>query len=141
MLLVEDQPDLARVLQRILRSRRFSVHASSCCSEALSLPGPWDCAILDVDLPDGNGLELGHELLAQSRTQCVVFFSAQSDPSVRSEAELLGPYVSKSADVDDLISAVRAEVERARQLTAVGSGTYQKYLESGAERSKRRAKA
>jgi DNA-binding response OmpR family regulator len=140
LLLVEDQPDLARVLQRILRSRRLSVHTSGSCREALQQQDSWDCAILDVDLPDGNGIDLGRELLDSARTLCVVFFSAQSDASVRASAEELGPFVSKTADVDDLVLAVQAEVKRARIVAAAGSGTYAQYRRSEVAAAKRRAK-
>jgi hypothetical protein len=70
----------------------------------------------------------------------VVFFSAQSDASVRARAERLGPFVSKTADVDDLFDAICKEMERARLAAASGSGTFVKYRGSEGAAAKRRAK-
>jgi DNA-binding response OmpR family regulator len=141
LLLVEDQVDLARVLQRILRSRSLDVHTTSSCREALDLDEQWDCAILDVDLPDGNGVDLAYELLASAKTAAVVFFSAESSVSVRTRAEQYGPFVSKCADIDDLVDTVHAEVDRARKAGAIASGTYVRFGRQSSDAAKRRAKA
>jgi DNA-binding response OmpR family regulator len=138
--LVEDQPDLARVLQRILRSRRFSVQVAGSLAETRALGECWDCAVFDVDLPDGNGIELASELLDAGRVLCVVFFSAASSPDVVLRARELGPFVSKATDVDDLVQAVQREIERARQVAAAGSGTYAQYRRAEWEAAKRRAR-
>ena len=66
ILLVEDHPDTARAMQRLLGRRGHSVQTAATMAEALRTA---DCAsfevlISDIGLPDGSGLELMRRLLA-----------------------------------------------------------------------------
>ncbi len=60
LLLVEDHPDTARVLQRVLKNAGYSVAHANCVANARELAAQrnFDLVISDVGLPDGSGLEL-----------------------------------------------------------------------------------
>jgi two-component system CheB/CheR fusion protein len=64
VLLVEDHPDTARVMARLLRSDRHDVTVAYTAGAALeaSAAAPFDLIISDLGLPDGNGLDLLREL-------------------------------------------------------------------------------
>jgi DNA-binding response OmpR family regulator len=114
ILVVEDDPLLARAVVRALTHHGHDVQLTMTCADALKAPGPFDCAVLDIDLPDGDGLSLAHPLL-ESTARVVVFFSGSSDQSVRLAACDLGTFVPKSAGVDELCRAVLETVEEAAE--------------------------
>jgi two-component system CheB/CheR fusion protein len=64
VLLVEDHPDTARVMARLLRSDRHEVTVAYTVGAALeaSAAAPFDLIISDLGLPDGNGMDLLREL-------------------------------------------------------------------------------
>lgn len=68
ILLVEDHPDTAKVLVRLLRASGHDVIHAGGCADALELAeramraGGLDLLISDVGLPDGSGLEVMREL-------------------------------------------------------------------------------
>jgi DNA-binding response OmpR family regulator len=134
--IVEDQPELGRALERVFRSRGYDAKVVESCGRVLGSMELWDCAVLDVDLPDGSGVNLSGEMLRRRQTKCVVFFSAQVDPEVRRRAEAFGPFVSKMADLDELLDTVSWELRRVEGGSR--SGTYERSRDT---RSKRRAKA
>jgi len=61
LLLIEDHPDTARVMQRLLRSAGYDVTTAGGVGEALdvcqSAPGPFEIVVSDLGLPDGSGLD------------------------------------------------------------------------------------
>src|SRR5215470_13630648 len=64
LLVVEDEPRMAQILHVALERAEFTVDTVGTCDnarEALSLI-PYDAAVLDLGLPDGDGLLLLHEL-------------------------------------------------------------------------------
>ena len=59
LLIVEDHPDTARALGRLLRNRGYIVLVAGTIKEALeALAEPVDLIISDIGLPDGTGYEL-----------------------------------------------------------------------------------
>jgi DNA-binding NarL/FixJ family response regulator len=74
------------------------------------LPGSFDFAILDLELPDGSGIDLAAHLLAQSRVTSVVFYSGAADPLLLARAVRLGVIVNKSQSLDDLLQIAHETV-------------------------------
>lgn len=111
LLVVEDEPDLTRLLRLIFDPARFTVRtASDLATARLTLarsPLP-DLAIIDVILPDGSGLDLCRELKAMKPTLPVVVLTAMI--ATRNEALAAGAnaFITKPFDPDALV----AEVER-----------------------------
>lgn len=65
--------------------------------------------VLDVNLNGASGLELLQRLKSESRTARIVMFTMHAEPSYAARAIRAGAmgYVSKSADADELVSAVK----------------------------------
>ncbi len=64
ILLVEDDKIIQKVLTEVLKNAGYSCVCASSCEEALSLveEGKFSCALVDLGLPDGNGLDLLPEI-------------------------------------------------------------------------------
>jgi CheY-like chemotaxis protein len=74
ILLVEDHADSAAALTKLLRLRGHRVHAVASCAEArqlFQLRATIDLLLVDLGLPDGDGCELLHQLLAIRRVPAI----------------------------------------------------------------------
>jgi DNA-binding response OmpR family regulator len=120
ILIVEDDALVGRALRRSLTDKGHRVELAVTCAEARRATGPFDCAVLDIDLPDGSGLALARELLG-TVSPTVVFFSGSDDPQVRLDASDLGTFVPKSAGVEQLEELVMEAVEETAGEIAAGA--------------------
>jgi two-component system, NtrC family, response regulator AtoC len=119
VLLLEDEPLLARRLAAVLRSQGADVAAATTVKDAdrLAQAEDFDLALLDVNLPDGRGLDLlgGDRPLA--RGPVVVVMTAEGGVAGAVEALRLGAadYLAKPFDPDELpLRLARAWRERRR---------------------------
>lgn len=106
LMLVEDEPTLARALGRLLSRVGFEVCVVASCAEARRATGTFSIGVFDIDLPDGDGIDLAEHL---GRTQIVrraVFFSGTTVARQRVRAGRLGPFVEKSKGFPDLQAAI-----------------------------------
>src|SRR5262245_66059152 len=118
VLLVEDDPELARTVERSLAhyGHRTVIAGSVAAAEALS--ESFDCGILDIDLPDGNGVHLAETLLDRGQIGAAVFFSASSDAEIMARARELGSFVAKTAGMRELERALAGAVSAAARQVA-----------------------
>ena len=120
-LLVDDDRTVVRAAQRHLTHRGHSVDTASNAAEARELSGPFDCIVLDIDLAGESGLELAREFV-DTKTSCIVFFSASTSTEVRLAASELGTFVSKAEGLHALSRTVEIAVEESRQAVLVSNG-------------------
>lgn len=106
-LVVEDYPPMATLLATALRREGHTVARAGSVANALTINETFDHAILDVDLPDGDGVQLATLLLSEHRVDSVAFFTASRDLNTLTHAARLGLVVDKAAGYDCLMSAVR----------------------------------
>ena len=80
---------------------------------ALTPEEPPDVCVLDLQLPDGDGVSLGVELKARWPTTKVLILTMSDDPAavIRSLAAGLDGFVLKDSDPAELVSAIRAAAE------------------------------
>ncbi|MEK3793491.1 response regulator transcription factor [Paenibacillus sp. FSL R7-0204] len=80
ILLVEDDQAIARNLVLLLRSEGFTVTHATTRSESVAMLGgyPFDLALIDIALPDGNGFTVYTEIKA-TREVPVIFLTASGD--------------------------------------------------------------
>ena len=97
LLVVEDDVTVARALSRTLARRGFSVAIARSCSAARSLAQTFDFAILDLDLPDGNGVDLARSLTDGAQVPSVLFFTGSRDPALLARARAIGPVLMKAS--------------------------------------------
>lgn len=117
VLVVEDYPPLATVLAIGVGRLGHEVVRVGSAQRARAADGDFDCAIVDIDLPDGCGVELGEELLSSKRVAGIVFYTATRDQSRRTRARALGTVVDKSEPLQGLLDVMTewfAGLQRAR---------------------------
>ena len=104
LLVVEDQPLVANAMRRALRAAGYDLTCASSCSGAMHHAGYFPCAIMDIELGDGDGIELAEKLISLGRLGAVVFHSGCCDPLRESRARSIGELVMKSqGSVDRVI--------------------------------------
>ncbi|HVS72530.1 MAG TPA: response regulator transcription factor [Phycisphaerae bacterium] len=116
MLLVEDDEATQRMLQGVLARAGFEVDAAGTVAEARRAIGAraYDVVVLDVKLPDGNGLELLRELRESGNATHVLILTVAdaAEERVRGLDAGADDYLSKSAPHAELEARVRALVRR-----------------------------
>jgi DNA-binding response OmpR family regulator len=103
LLLVEDDLLLARALQRSLFSRGIRARHVARYATAAALDGPFLVGVFDIDLPDGDGVELARRLLFRGVVSRVLFYTACAQPSRLERARDLGAVFSKSGNLNPLM--------------------------------------
>ncbi|MFK7993669.1 MAG: response regulator [Granulosicoccus sp.] len=97
ILLVEDDRHIALALRIRLSAAGHTVHLAENVSAALALVGTQapDVAVIDVNLPDGNGIALMRSFDSLGLTSPIVsiIMSASRKPGLREEALAAGAYV------------------------------------------------
>lgn len=74
ILIVEDEPSLRELMQKTLAKERYVVETAGTFHEAnLKIADySYDCILLDIMLPDGNGLKLLEMLKEQQKRESVI---------------------------------------------------------------------
>lgn len=119
ILLVEDDPLQAKLAITAIGFAGFAApKVVETAAEALALATEHDLVILDVQLPDGNGLDVLRKLRERSSRPAVVIVTGHGGEKIAVEALRLGAddYVSKDASFTDILPTV---VERVRRSLAL----------------------
>jgi two-component system KDP operon response regulator KdpE len=115
ILIVDDEPALVRALQINLRARRYEVRTATTATDALASAAahPPDLVILDLGLPDLDGLEVIHGLRGWTHVPIMVL-SGRVDSADKVAALDAGAddYVTKPFGVDELMARMRALLRR-----------------------------
>jgi two-component system, OmpR family, KDP operon response regulator KdpE len=131
ILVVDDEPQLTRVLRTGLKSRGYDVRAAADGLAGFEAFNDWhpDLVITDLAMPNVDGLELCRRLRAVS-TVPIIVLSAKGEEKTKVAALDLGAddFVTKPFGIDELLARVRASLRRA---PATNEAT-QKTLDSGA---------
>jgi two-component system, OmpR family, copper resistance phosphate regulon response regulator CusR len=116
ILLVEDEPDAARMLAKGLREEAYAVDVAADGERALELAfvNEYDLVILDVMLPRKGGFEVCRELRAAGSAVPVLMLTARDAVEDRVGGLDSGAddYLSKPFDFDELLARVRALLRR-----------------------------
>lgn len=105
ILVLDDDEKIRRSLTRHLAARGHDVKGVGTVLDALMLSGPYDVAVLDIDLPDGSGIDAARVLLSAWRVKRVVFFTGETEAAVLARAALYGTVIQKP-DVAALLAAL-----------------------------------
>jgi two-component system KDP operon response regulator KdpE len=115
VLVVDDEPQILRALRINLRVRDYEVHVAATGTEALEVAGryPPDLVILDLGLPDLDGVEVIQGLRGWTKAPIIVL-SGRADSLDKVEALDAGAddYVTKPFGVEELLARMRAAVRR-----------------------------
>jgi two-component system KDP operon response regulator KdpE len=115
VLLVDDEPQLLRALGINLRARDYDVHTAATGAEALAVAARVlpDVVVLDLGLPDLDGVDVIHGLRGWTNVPIVVL-SARRDLPDKVEALDAGAddYLIKPFAIDELLARLRSAVRR-----------------------------
>src|ERR1041384_8249999 len=132
ILIVDDEPQLTRVLRTGLKSHGYEVRAAADGLAGFEAFNDWhpDLVITDLAMPNVDGLELCRRLRAVSQVPIIVL-SAKGEEKTKVEALDLGAddFVTKPFGIDELLARVRASLRRANAPPI--TETTQTVLESG----------
>ncbi|TFW19504.1 two-component system response regulator KdpE [Massilia arenosa] len=127
-LIVEDEPQIRRFVRMALEGEGWTVHEAATLKRGMIDAGTRtpDLIILDLGLPDGDGIALIHEV----RGWCpvpVIVLSARVDETDKIAALDAGAddYLTKPFGVGELLARVRATLRRQQKGLADGAGVVQ----------------
>ncbi len=127
-LLVEDEPQIRRFVRSALEEEGWQVFEAENLKRGLIDAGTRkpDLVILDLGLPDGDGVDFITDVRGWSSVPIIVL-SARSDESDKIRALDCGAddYLSKPFGVGELLARVRSTLRRIRQPTNSKSGAFQ----------------
>lgn len=128
VLLVEDDEPVAESLRRGLLRYGFEVAWVTTGAAALSHAEPYDVVLLDLGLPDTDGLDVCKALRERGDVPIIVI-SARSDETDRVVGLELGAddYVSKPFGVREVIARIRAVMRRMQPRTAAAEAGPERY--------------
>jgi two-component system KDP operon response regulator KdpE len=116
ILVVDDEPQITRVLKTTLTSLGYGTRTAGDGDEAVQIMKEWspDLVITDLRMPNMDGLALCRHIRAQSRVPIIVL-SVRGEERTKVEALDCGAddYVNKPFSTPELLARVRAALRRA----------------------------
>ncbi len=116
ILVVDDEPQIVRALKVVLREAGFEAVAAETASEALDLAAvhPPAAAIVDLVLPDGDGVEVTRRLREWSEIPILVLSAVgEEDQKVRALEAGADDYITKPFGARELVARLQAALRRA----------------------------
>lgn len=118
ILIVEDEPSLREVIRSYLEKERYVVETASDYRSAAQRIADYsyDCILLDITLPDGNGLELLRSLKEMRRKGNVIIISAKDSLDDKVAGLGLGAddYLPKPFHLAELGARIKSVMRRNR---------------------------
>jgi two-component system, OmpR family, KDP operon response regulator KdpE len=116
ILVVDDEPQITRVLRRSLTTHGYDVRVATDGLAALQTFGDWppDLVVTDLSMPHTDGLQLCRNLRAVSQVPIIVL-SVRGEEKTKVQALDAGAddYVTKPFGMDELLARIRAALRRA----------------------------
>lgn len=119
ILIIEDEPSLRELIQRSLEKERYVVEAAADFQSGLrKIEGyDYDCVLLDIMLPDGNGLNLLEQLKKMRKRENVIIISAKDSLDDKVLGLELGAddYLPKPFHLAELNARIKSVIRRQRR--------------------------
>jgi two-component system KDP operon response regulator KdpE len=115
ILVVDDEPQITRVLRTTLSSHGYEIRVANDGESALDLMKDWpaDLVITDLSMPSMDGLELTRRIRTKSQVPIIVL-SVKGEERTKVQALDAGAddYVTKPFGINELLARVRAALRR-----------------------------
>ena len=119
ILIIEDDLSFQEILRRTLEQERYVVEVAPNYRTGLIKLSDYtyDCILLDINLPDGNGLNLLRELKEMKKTGSLIIISARDSIEDKVEGLDLGAddYLAKPFHLAELLSRIKSVMRRNNQ--------------------------
>lgn len=119
ILIIEDEPDLRNTIQDFLESEFFVVEHADSYHSGLDkiISYEYDCILLDIMLPDGNGIELLKELKKADKKDPVIILSAKDSVDDKVNGLEIGAddYLAKPFHLAELLARIKSVIRRKNQ--------------------------
>ncbi|RZJ20136.1 MAG: response regulator transcription factor [Acinetobacter sp.] len=108
---VEDNDDIRELVEYLLETEGYKVSGfpnATTFKEEIKNTTP-DAVVLDIMLPDGNGIEICNNLKSTAATEKipVLLMSANTNVSMINSESKADDFIGKPFDIDDLVGRVR----------------------------------
>ncbi|GAA1179871.1 two-component system KDP operon response regulator KdpE [Kitasatospora gansuensis] len=126
VLVVDDEPQIVRALVINLKARKYEVDAAHDGTSALELAAARhpDVVLLDLGLPDLDGVEVIRGLRGWTRVPIIVLSARHSsDEKVEALDAGADDYVTKPFGMDELLARMRAAIRRAEPVVGEDEST------------------
>jgi len=118
LLIIEDEKQLVKSMAQFLRQEGYVCEIAYTASEANEkiLLFDYDCILLDISLPDGNGLKILEKLREKNKADGVIMITAKNSLDDRVKGLNLGAddYLPKPFFMPELNARISAVVRRKR---------------------------
>lgn len=118
LLIVEDENELSKSMVTYLKQESYLCEIATDFKTAIDKTESfdYDCILLDISLPDGNGLNVLKELKTNQKTEGIIIISAKNSIDDRIEGLNLGAddYLSKPFHLSELSARIAAVIRRRR---------------------------
>lgn len=119
ILIIEDEPSLRELIQRSLEKERYVVEAAADFQSGLRKieDYDYDCVLLDIMLPDGNGLNLLEQLKKMRKRENVIIISGKDSLDDKVLGLELGAddYLPKPFHLAELNARIKSVIRRQRR--------------------------
>ena len=119
ILIIEDEPSLRELIQRSLEKERYVVEAAADFQSGLRKieDYDYDCVLLDIMLPDGNGLNVLEQLKKMRKRENVIIISAKDSLDDKVLGLELGAddYLPKPFHLAELNARIKSVIRRQRR--------------------------
>lgn len=116
ILIIEDQSAMSEIMQRFLEGERYIVEVANTYAEALFKIEDYnyECILLDIMLPDGNGLSLLKKLKEMHKQAGVIIVSAKDSIDDKVTGLELGAddYLAKPFHLSELNARIKSVIRR-----------------------------
>ncbi len=116
ILLIEDEPSLLASMQRFLENEGNIVSSASTFQQALEKVNDYDydCVVVDITLPDGNGLAIIQDLKKRNKSVGIIIVSAKNSLDDRLTGLDLGAddYLTKPFHLAELNARIKSVLRR-----------------------------
>lgn len=116
VLIIEDEQDIAQSIQGYFKGEGVKCETADSYVQAIHKIDnyDYDCILLDLGLPDGDGFDILRELRSKDKTDGVIIISAKETLEARIEGFSLGAddYLTKPFHLAELLVRMQALVRR-----------------------------
>jgi len=116
VLLIEDEENLSRLITDYLVENGFICEHVNSLTKAKEkiFNYTYDCILLDLMLPDGDGFEILKELKQNGKTEGIIIISAKESINTRVEGLTMGAddYLTKPFHLSELLARIMALIRR-----------------------------